>query len=286
MSSWVSLIVSSLTCFAAGIIWGIKGIYPIHQLARLKARFAGRGPERTGLRHMVGDPSAPKHFDLRILAVGQSHAAAYGQDWVTAEGAYDLALPDGAIVPLRDPIMNTPGKGGSVWTRLARRIHEKERMVPLFCSVAVAGCTAEKFAPRGDLHRRLIFARKALPEPPTHILLWIGERDAELGTSPESFHLALCAIIETFRSFGWTAPIYVARSTFRHGVVSDSLRAVQTGLVQHCDGVALGPDTDILGLAYRYDGIHFTSDGLSAAANLWYDHIFGTESNCPNHSYK
>jgi hypothetical protein len=34
-------------------------------------------------------------------------------------------------------------------------------------------------------------------------------------------------------------------------------------------GIFAGPDTDLLGYAYRYDGCHFSTEGLEAYADAW-----------------
>jgi hypothetical protein len=269
------IFLSFLVGASVGLVWGIKKFYPIHQLSRLKNQLTGNGPERAGLRRVTKVTDIPDEFDYRILAIGQSHAAGCGQGLGKAEGAYDLSVLDSNIVPLCDPILNVPSDGGSVWTRLAQTIVAASGKRPLFCSIAVPGCSIRRFAPGGNLHARLHYARDAFPKPPTHILLWIGERDAELGTPPEKFQANVEALIQSLRSFGWEAPIYIAQSTFRNGTSDSVIRTAQLPENYGKElGVFAGPDTDTLSLEYRYDGIHFNEAGLKSAAEMWYGAIF------------
>jgi hypothetical protein len=38
-------------------------------------------------------------------------------------------------------------------------------------------------------------------------------------------------------------------------------------------GILPGPDTDSIGFAERYDGCHFSTEGMEHAARLWLDAI-------------
>ena len=43
---------------------------------------------------------------------------------------------------------------------------------------------------------------------------------------------------------------------------SDAIRSAQSALVNPPAGILPGPDTDALGFADRYDGCHFSTEGL------------------------
>jgi hypothetical protein len=69
-----------------------------------------------------------------------------------------------------------------------------------------------------------------------------------------------------------TAPIYVAvNSRCKEHKPDPDIRQAQMRLVDISHGILLGPDTDMLGLAYRFDGCYFSDEGLEKASELWVD---------------
>jgi hypothetical protein len=77
-------------------------------------------------------------------------------------------------------------------------------------------------------------------------------------------------MLAAIRNFGVSAPVYVARATRCAKVrPSEELQNAQGALVNPTKGVLAGPDLDILGFADRYDGCHFSTEGLERAADLW-----------------
>lgn len=77
-------------------------------------------------------------------------------------------------------------------------------------------------------------------------------------------------MLAPIRRLGVDAPIYVARATrCAKAGPSAEIRGAQGGLVDPPSRILAGPDTDALGLAERYDGCHFSSEGLDRAAALW-----------------
>jgi hypothetical protein len=206
---------------------------------------------------------------MRVLAIGQSQAGNTGETrGPEVEGAYDLSILDGSIQPLRDPVLNVAGTGGSVWTRLAHLLRERDATTAvLFCSIAVTGTSITKWVPGGELHARVDRAVSAFPQPPTHILLCLGERDAALGMTGPDFAEQLGTLMASLRDKGLSAPVFVARSTVCQNRGHPEIREAQWGVA--VPGAHKGPDTDSLGFEYRYDGCHFSTEGLDAAARLW-----------------
>ena len=79
-------------------------------------------------------------------------------------------------------------------------------------------------------------------------------------------------MVASIRSQGVNAPIYISiasRCWERSG--DPGIQNAQRALVQLKQGILAGPNTDILGLEYRYDGCHFSGRGLDAVADLWLD---------------
>jgi hypothetical protein len=83
-------------------------------------------------------------------------------------------------------------------------------------------------------------------------------------------------MIRSLREQGVDAPIYVSIAT-RCGRVhpNESIRQAQRAVIDPSAGILTGPDTDTLGFAQRYDGCHFSTEGLDAAAELWLQAIQG-----------
>jgi hypothetical protein len=152
---------------------------------------------------------------MRVLAIEQSQAGNTGEaPGPQVEGAYDLSILDGSVQPLRDPVLNVAGTGGSVWTRLACLLRERDPSTAvLFCSIAVNGTSITKWVPGGELHARVDRAICAFPRPPTHIFVCLGERDAALGMSGPDYAKQLKTLIASLRDKGLNAPVFIARST-------------------------------------------------------------------------
>jgi hypothetical protein len=47
--------------------------------------------------------------------------------------------------------------------------------------------------------------------------------------------------------------------------------------VESANGIFPGPDTDPLDLPYRYDGCHFTDEGLDKVSGLWVEAFIETK---------
>lgn len=72
------------------------------------------------------------------------------------------------------------------------------------------------------------------------------------------------------------APFFVALATLcgvQHQDNAENIRAAQSDAVNPLEGIYQGPDTDIIGMQYRWDKCHFDEIGLSLAAALWLEVI-------------
>jgi hypothetical protein len=89
-----------------------------------------------------------------------------------------------------------------------------------------------------------------------------------------SYREKFAAMLASIRRLGVDAPIYVARATRcaktrPAGEIGDAQRA----LADPAAGIFAGPDTDKLGFADRYDGCHFSTEGMERAADMWLEAI-------------
>jgi len=180
----------------------------------------------------------------------------------------------GRIYEARDPLLGATGDGGSVWLRFAAKAiasgaYDTVVLVPF----AVGASDIASFAPGGSLHDGLLAVAAAARERGlafTHLLWEQGEADAFARTSAAAYRQRFGAMVASIRGLGVDAPIYVARATRCAKVrPSDEIGNAQSGLADSAAGIFAGPDLDALGLADRYDGCHFSSEGLDHAAELW-----------------
>jgi len=211
------------------------------------------------------------------LVFGQSNAGNWGESRRIA-GPRVFSFFRGRYERARDPLPGADGEGGSVWTRLGDKIIAAglyDRVV--FVPAAIGATEIAEWAPGGRLHQDLLRnvreARRARLAF-THLLWHQGESDAALGTAAETYQARFLAMLAAIRALGVKAPAFVAVAT-RCGEYSpnESIRVAQLSLVNPALGIFAGPDTDQLGPEYRYDGCHFSDQGLEAHAQLWLEVI-------------
>jgi hypothetical protein len=208
------------------------------------------------------------------LAFGQSNAANFGETpRVAGPGVYNFA--HGHLYDAVDPLLGATGDGGSVWTRLGDMlIADGLYDAVVFIPIAVENTHIARWTATGDLHPRLL---SALDEAHvaglgiTHLLWHQGESDNGLKTTRLQYRTMLLDMIQSIRTHGVAAPIYVSIAS-RCGQVglSAEIEQAQQDVVSIDEGIVPGPDTDSLGPAFRLpDGCHFSDEGLQQAAALW-----------------
>jgi hypothetical protein len=214
------------------------------------------------------------------LLFGQSNAANEGE---SPKVATERVLNEfnGRLFHAEDPLLGSTGQGGSVWTRLGDEIIERKLYDEvIFFPMAVSASRIARWSPGGDIHPKLIQRiREAKPMGLTftHLLWHQGESDALSKTSKIAYQKSFHAMLDSIRREGVTAPIYVSVATrCNKERPNRTIQEAQTELVNPSEGIYAGPNTDILGLEYRYDGCHFTDEGLQEAALLWLEVLTGS----------
>lgn len=262
-------------------------------------RYVGVGQviDDAGLRHLVmayrerdlGDRVPVPLAELRkgrtmvALVFGQSNAGNSGESLGSAHpGVYEYYRK--RVYDARDPLLGADGNGGSIWLRLGalavrRGAFDTVVLVPF----AIGATEIRRWAPGGNLHARVLALTdeaRALGLEFTHLLWLQGEADAIAGNSGTAYAEAFRAMVAALRQRGIAAPIYVARAS-RCGKVrsSESIRQAQEAVLERAGGVFSGPDLDTLGFGDRYDGCHFSTEGLDRAAELWLESIMAPTSN-------
>ncbi len=211
------------------------------------------------------------------LTFGQSNGANYGESR-HCSGSGVLNWYRGRLYHAEDPLLGANGNGGSVWTRLGDRlIASGQWQQVIFAPLSIGGSALSEWIPGGQWFQRVeetLLDLKAAGLSPTHLLWHQGEADAcTHNTPPEVYEARFWQMVEAIRALGISAPLYVCVATYIEGFSPNpDLQACQRRLgAQHDRGLYAGPDTDQLGLEYRFDGAHFSEQGLDRFAELWMD---------------
>lgn len=241
----------------------------------------------TGLRHLVLAhsvrsvegrvpvplPAAAKGRSMVALVFGQSNAANSGETHGQPHpGVYEFYR--GRLYEARDPLLGGDGEGGSVWLRLGTKaVASGQFDSVILVHVASGPAAIARWAPGGSLHGWLLSVIAGARDSGlvfTHLLWQQGEADAMAKTSAQAYREGFLAMLAAIRRMGVDAPIYAARATrCAKARPSEEIRGAQGGLIDPSLRILAGPDTDALGFAERYDGCHFSTEGLDRAAALW-----------------
>jgi hypothetical protein len=233
---------------------------------------------RRGRKRVRSHLFAPDPRLAVILTFGQSQLANEGEmedaPFVPSTGVYNFNFFDGACYAARDPLLGTTCNRSNIATRLGdylvrRGVYDRILLVP----VAHGGTFVSEWVPNARMHPRLTTALHrihSLGIEVTHALWQLGETDAAFGMEAEAWMAHFRAIISALRDLGMRAPVYVAQSTRCCGPPFEPIRAAQRAVVNPALGILPGPDTDAIGFEYRWDRCHFSSEGLSMAAELWF----------------
>lgn len=228
---------------------------------------------------LVSDPGifSPHPQVAVILTLGQSQMGNEGDPhglYSPGPGVYNFNFFDGVCYVARDPLLGTTFNRSNFATRLgdylvSRSVFERVLLVP----VAHGGTFISEWIPGSEMYPRIVVALRRLRDlgiEVTHVLWQQGETDAAYAIDATSWMRHFSQLVSALRRLGLSAPIFVAQSTRCCGPPSDPIRAAQRGVVDPNNGVFSGPDTDPIGPEYRWDGCHFSTDGLSQVAELWF----------------
>ena len=219
------------------------------------------------------------------LAFGQSNAANSGD--VRGHGGENVYnFYQGKLYEAQDPLLGATRDGGSVWTRLGRKLIDGDAYdAVVFVSIGVSGSEMGMWTPGGSLHPRLLGAIRDLKNQgltPTHLFWHQGEADNAKNTAKSVYQERFLKMLGSIRQRGVDAPIYISKATrYKSKGPNEQLRQAQAELVDAARGIFAGPDTDALGAAYRYDGTHFGDVGLGAFADLWLEKLGSASAKTP-----
>jgi hypothetical protein len=211
------------------------------------------------------------------VAFGQSNSANFGETCrLAGRGVY--TFHQGKLHQARDPLPGAHGTGGSVWTRLGDKLIAAKRYeAVVFVSLGVGATEIAQWQPEGDLLPQVLKGLRDLKDhglTPTHLFWHQGEADGQLQTNTETYKARFLKMLSAIRRQGVQTPIYVCRAS-RCGEQKPvaAIRQAQSELVNAALNILPGPDTDALGDAYRYDGCHFSDEGLEKFADMWMEKL-------------
>jgi hypothetical protein len=226
------------------------------------------------------------HADVAvILAAGASNIANEGDPHGCFEperGVYNFNFLNGRCYVARDPLLGATMARSNVLTRLGDRLvssgaYQRVLLVP----VSYGGTYIAEWTPGGRMYPRLYRALKMLHRAKlnlTHVLWQQGEAEANQPCSEIDGQLwikSFGTVVNDIRTHNVTAPIYVALATICRGSFSETIRKAQQSVVRPGNGIFPGPDLDTIGLDQRWDGCHFSIQGMDRAAELWFEAICG-----------
>lgn len=232
------------------------------------------GHDEAPCSNLVGRSST-----MVAVTMGQSNAANTGLVLhKSVKNVFNYNWFNGKCYVAADPLLGATGTGGSVWTLFGSAVVKKGLYRNVVLAPIAVGATAiDDWKPGGRHHYRVIKVLKDLREhgfKVTHILWHQGEADALGGTSMENYRQALLGLIRSIRGEEADAPIYIAVATLcfhtRDMMIRHRIRDAQRSVVNPKDGIVQGPDTDLIdGIDDRFDGCHFSDEGMVKHANAW-----------------
>lgn len=203
---------------------------------------------------------------FHILAIGQSNVANHCGS--PSESAFGEVMYEGQIHQMKDPIFGGTGDLGSVWPRLANRLHDENLCERLRLTMAAQGnASIEEWAPGGAAFE-IAAARLDAGDGDgvTHVIFQQGEKDTLLETAEQEYAERFLRLHEAISARIGVLPWIICQSSYRFGVTSAAVIAAQKHLAHAISAAVAGPYLDALGSDFRSDDTHFNDAGLDVFA--------------------
>lgn len=251
----------------------VAGIYVQHRWPLGRVRDEWRTRPTPAPASLATLQAMPAERRLVLLVCGQSHAGNYGTPPANG-GAGVYAFADHTLFVAKDPLPGGDGYGGSIWSRLGALLRLDGRHDAVVFAIAAEGSTrVADWAPGGRLHPRLEMRLQELATAglTPDAFLWLqGETDAwDPATAGADHAEKLVAVLAAVRRVFPNVPAVLATSTYGRGMMVNTQVRAAVRQVAGLPGNFAGPDLDLLGEAFRSDGVHLNAEGLEAAAQQW-----------------
>ena len=213
-----------------------------------------------------------------FITAGQSNSANYGSPVQMPVYGMVSAWTGNGWRYASDPQPIADGAGGSPWPRLGDLLAASLNVPIGFISCGVGGTAVSQWAPGAEHYPRLEACLNGAGSNGVRALLWHqGETDAMMGTSSAIYADTLKNVINRIRiDAGGQVRWGIALAAYLPENGEPFEAAIRQGQIQVADtveGAFIGPNTDQMGPSYRWDGAHFSENGLSEHGRGWHDAI-------------
>lgn len=211
-----------------------------------------------------------------FVTAGQSNSANYGKPRQKARDDRVVYYDGRTYAPAQDPIPGGCGSGGSPWSIVGDLIAQSQGVPVCFRSASLTWTEVKNWMPPNTrLYTNLVQCVKAFGPNGVRAVLWHqGESDSLAKTPAATYCDRLKTIIEALnRDGGYRLTWFVAQASFHPQSKPPELKEVAKGqqmLWERKVAVQGAITDDLLGGAYRCDGVHFNQAGLTAHAERWF----------------
>ncbi|MBK6767466.1 MAG: hypothetical protein IPG72_00180 [Ardenticatenales bacterium] len=222
-----------------------------------------------------------------FVTAGQSNSANHGAPRQTPADARIVAFGPGGWRPAADPSPSPPARAGRLAPRSATRWPARSTCPSVSCPSAGAGRRSSSGC-RAVRCTRGCGMRSSLSVPAgAGRAVAPGRERRGGGTSRTVYAARLRTVIRASRvDAGYAVPWGIARVGFVPGLAQAPIDAIVAGQDAVIAGIAGGagddgvgevfagpPTDDIVGPAWRSDGIHFNAAGLTEHGRRWAGHV-------------
>lgn len=224
----------------------------------------------TSQKQIVNQPNS----GLTILALGQSNAGNTGIGYQRKVNSNVTNYWNGKWYVATSPLLGAEGDGSNLWPYLADQILEDHPRIPNITIVNYSiGATSIAFWNQKSTQSKLKQLQKELQQnniTPDYILWAQGEEDNKLNTDKHAFTKNYQAWLQQLHNLWPNSDIFSAISTrCQANQPSQIIKNIIEDVSNRYSFTFVGPNTDLLGPAYRFDGCHFNEEGTKLAAELW-----------------
>ena len=216
---------------------------------------------------------------LVVLILGQSNAANYCEELNRSDKNIYMYFQK-RIYRAEDPILGATGAKGSIWIPVFETLLEtKDLDSILIVNIAKGSSSVKEWQPDGiygDQLRSVLLGLKEEKLEPDIICWQQGEQDNLNGLSKENYKRAFRKIHKEITRFLDDTPILISTTSFHprsRTPINYEIRAAQWELIEESTSLFSGPDTDACIKDCRYDGVHFSTNGMDSVSRDWVESI-------------
>lgn len=270
--NFLSKLATYLFFIVVGILW--QRYYGVHQLLLdigIKTIEFSDSSER--IKKDISSLKKP----FVILIAGQSNVANTVSS-LSRSNPNIYNFYNNSLYHAQDPLLGATGKQGSLWINVGEQLLAKTNYTEVvIINVARNNSSISEWINKGKFNDLIYQASSTalLSGLKPNVFLWgQGERDAFDNMSKSDYQKMLKKLVKKTHKKSPNTPIVISVSSkcFSH-TSNNNIRQAQLETVQFFDFVFQGPDTDKLGMKYRYDGCHFNEKGKVFNSKLWVSSI-------------